>query len=60
MKMGKGRVINKRSQTGKKFYDRYFVYIPSYVAKDERFPFQAGQEVLVTIEGEKLIIEKSP
>jgi hypothetical protein len=58
MKIGKGRFINRPSKTGKHLYDRYFVYIPTYVAKDEGFPFKAGEEVLVKIEEGKLIIEK--
>ena len=58
MKIGKGRFINRPSKTGKKLYDRYFVYIPTYVVKDEDFPFEAGEEVLVKIEQGKLIIEK--
>lgn len=59
MKIGKGRFINRPSKTGKKLYDRYFIYIPTYVAKDKDFPFENGEEVVVKIEGGKLIIEKA-
>lgn len=58
MKIGKGRFINRPSKTGKKLYDRFFVYIPTYVAKDENFPFKTGEEVVVRIQKGKLIIEK--
>lgn len=58
MKIGKGRFINRRSKTGKKLYDRFFVYVPTYVAKDKHFPFKEGDEVLVRIEERKLVIEK--
>ena len=58
MKIGKGRFINRRSKTGKKLYDRFFVYIPTYVGKDKSFPFKEGDEVLVKIEERKLVIEK--
>ena len=58
MKLGKGRFINRPSKTGKKVYDRYFVYIPTYVAHDENFPFKAGDEVIVRIGEGKIIIEK--
>ena len=58
MKIGRGRFSNRPSRTGGKLYDRYFVYIPTYVAKDEAFPFESGEEVLVRIEGERLIIER--
>ncbi|MDH5686294.1 MAG: hypothetical protein OEZ48_00290 [Candidatus Bathyarchaeota archaeon] len=58
MKIGKGRFINRPSKTGGKLYDRFFVYIPTYVANDDHFPFMIGDEVLVRIEGKKLVIEK--
>ena len=58
MKIGKGRFINRPSKTGGKLYDRYFIYVPTYVANDDNFPFEAGQEVVVRIEEGKLIIEK--
>lgn len=58
MKVGRGRLINRPSRTGTKTYARYFVYIPTYVARDEAFPFKAGEEVLVRIEDGRLTIEK--
>ena len=58
MKIGKGRFINRPSKTAGKLYDRFFVYVPTYVAKDESFPFKAGDEVVVKIQREKLVIEK--
>lgn len=32
--------------------------IPTYIGNDETFPFEKGDEVVVRIEGEKLIVEK--
>lgn len=58
MKMGRGRFSNRPSKTGGKSYDRFFVYIPTYVAKDKDFPFKSGEEVFVRIENGRLIIEK--
>lgn len=58
MKIGKGRFINRPSKTSKGVYDRFFIYIPTYVARDESFPFKEGDEVLVRIKKNKLIIEK--
>ena len=58
MKVGKGRFINRPSKTGKKLYPRFFVYIPTYVAKDKDFPFEEGAEVLVRILKGKLVIEE--
>lgn len=58
MKVGKGRFINRPSKTGGKKYDRFFVYVPTYVAKDDAFPFEPGDEILVRIQDGKLVIEK--
>ena len=58
MKIGRGRFINRPSKTGKKIYDRFFIYVPTYVAKDKSFPFEEGDEVVVKIEDGKLVIEK--
>ena len=58
MKIGKGRFINRPSKTSKGTYNRFFVYIPTYVAEDERFPFEEGEEVVVRIQKDKLVIEK--
>jgi hypothetical protein len=40
-----------RSRTG-------VLYIPADVVKDSLFPFSANEEVLVRIEGEKLVVER--
>ena len=53
-----GRFINRPTRTGGKTYDKFFVYIPTSVAKDSAFPFRPGEEVLVRIEGKRLVIEK--
>lgn len=37
---------------------KMFVYIPASVRDDSQFPFEAGEKVKVTIEGEKLVVEK--
>lgn len=55
---GKGRVINRPTKTGKNTYDKYFVYIPTEVARDGLFPFKAGDEVVVRIEKKVLTIRK--
>jgi len=41
-----------RSRTG-------VLYIPADVVKDSLFPFTANEEVVVRIEGEKLVVERS-
>ncbi|KPV63000.1 MAG: hypothetical protein AOA66_1070 [Candidatus Bathyarchaeota archaeon BA2] len=55
---GKGRFINRPTKTGKKFYDRFFIYVPTEVARDGTFPFKVREEVNVRIENNRLIIEK--
>lgn len=50
---GKGKVVDRGFR-----YSKIFVYIPKDVAADTGFPFKVGEDVTVTIEGEKLIIEK--
>lgn len=54
VKSAKGRVVDR----GTAKYSKIFVYVPRLVSADSTFPFQTGEEVTVTIEGERLIIEK--
>lgn len=42
-----------RSRTG-------VLYIPADVVKDSLFPFSANEEVIVRIDGERLVVERSP
>jgi len=57
---GKGRFINRPTQTGGKLYDKFFIYVPTDVARDSLFPFKEKEVVLIRIdaEGKRLIIEK--
>lgn len=59
MKKGKGTFINRRTKTGKKSYDRFFIYIPTEVARDGTFPFMEGDKVEIEIKGKALIITKA-
>ncbi len=54
VKEGKGRIVSVG-----KAKTRY-VTVPAEVAGDDRFPFETGEEVRVTIEEDKkrLIVEK--
>jgi hypothetical protein len=58
VKEGKGRFINRPTRTGGKTYDKFFVYVPTEVARDGTFPFKTGEEVHVKIENQKLTVEK--
>lgn len=46
---GLGRFVNRPTTTGGKKYDKFFVYVPTEVAKDSAFPFKAGDIVEVRI-----------
>lgn len=58
MREGKGRFINRPTRTGGRTYDKFFVYIPTEVARDGTFPFEKGEEVVLRIGNKRLIIEK--
>jgi hypothetical protein len=50
---GKGKVVNRGYR-----YSKVFIYVPKDVATDTGFPFKVGEDITVTIEGKKLIVEK--
>ena len=58
MRKGRGSFINRRTKTGKKFYDRFFIYVPTEVARNGTFPFKEGDKVIIKVQGNKLVIEK--
>jgi len=57
---GKGKFINRPTQTGGKLYDKFFIYVPTEVARDGLFPFKIGEIVKVRIDekNNRLIIKK--
>jgi len=56
---GKGRFLNYPSTTGGRKYDKFFIYVPTDVARDGLFPFEPGEEIHIRIEDGKLIISKT-
>ena len=50
---GKGKVVDRGTK-----YPKIFVYVPRIVSTDTAFPFRIGEDVTVTIQGNKLVIEK--
>ena len=48
-----GRFINRPTKTGGRTYDKFFVYIPTEVARDGTFPFKSGEKVKVKIDVEE-------
>ena len=59
MKVGRARLINRPTTTKGKKYDKFFVYLSTYVVRDEDFPFEVEEELVVRIEDGKLIVEKA-
>lgn len=59
MKVGRAKLINRPTKTGGKEYPKFFLYLSSYVVKDKEFPFEEGEELVVRIQGRKLIVEKT-
>ena len=55
---GKGRFFNRPSQTGGKKYDKFFIYVPTDLAKDSLFPFKDGDSVEFEIEGMSLHVKR--
>ena len=58
MKVGRAKLYNRPTTTKGKKYDKFFLYLPTYVVRDEDFPFEVGEELVVRIEDGKLVIEK--
>ena len=50
---GKGKVVDRGTK-----YSKIFIYIPKSVFEDTSFPFKVGEDVLVRIEGDKLVVSK--
>ena len=50
---GKGKVVDRGTR-----YRKIFIYVPMDVVKDSTFPFEVGEDVSVTIDDDRLIVEK--
>ena len=53
--------MNRPTKTGKRVYDKFFVYIPTEIARDGLFPFREGDEVTVKVDAKhkRVVVEKS-
>ncbi|KXA93506.1 hypothetical protein AKJ64_00460 [candidate division MSBL1 archaeon SCGC-AAA259E17] len=58
---GRGRFINRPTKTGGKKYDKFFIYVPTEVARDSAFPLGEGEEVEIKIDekNERILVESS-
>jgi len=59
MRKGIGKFVNHPTRTGKKLYDKFYIYVPTQVAKDGTFPFKQEDKVEVEIKDKTLIIRKT-
>lgn len=59
MRKDTGKFVNHPTRTGKRLYDKFYIYIPTQVAKDGTFPFKEGDKVEVEIKGKTVIITKA-
>ena len=56
---GEGSLSPRTTKTRGKSYTRYYIYVPTEVAKDSAFPFDLEKQALkVKIDGKRLIVEK--
>ena len=59
MRKGKGRFFNRPTVSREKKYDKFFIYVPTEVARNTAFPFSDGDRVEVEIVEKTLIIRKA-
>jgi len=57
---GQGKLINRKTKTAGKEYDRCFFYVPTEVARDGLFPFKEGNKVTIKIDakGKRIVVER--
>ena len=58
MRKGKGRFFNRPTVSKGKKYDKFFIYVPTEVARNTSFPFSDGERIEVEIDGDTLIVRK--
>lgn len=59
MQKGEGRFFNRPTVSKGKKYDKFFIYVPTEVARDGTFPFKNNDRIEVEIKGKILIIRRS-
>ena len=50
---GKGKIVDRGGK-----YPKIFIYVPMDVVKDSTFPFEVGEDVSVTIDNDRIVVEK--
>jgi hypothetical protein len=59
MRKAIGKFVNHPTRTGKKLYDKFYIYVPTEVARDTNFPLKDGDRIEVEIQGKTVIITKA-
>jgi len=56
---GKGRFLNRPTKTGNRAPDKFFVHIPTEMARDGLVPFREGDEISMKVDAmhRRLILE---
>jgi hypothetical protein len=52
-------MVNEGKTKVYRFDGRHSLYLPSDVVGDDRFPFKVGEDLLVRIDGQRLIVESA-
>ena len=54
-------MVNRPTTTGGKKYDKFFLYIPTELARDSQFPIKEKQRVKIKVDTKqgKLIVERA-
>jgi len=56
---GVGKVVERTTKSKGKKYKKVWIYIPSQIANDSAFPFQAGEKVKIKINLKRRMLEVS-
>jgi hypothetical protein len=58
---GRGKFTNRPTKTGRRTYDKFFIYVPTEVARDSTFPFKDGDviEVEIDAKGKRLLVKRA-
>ncbi len=59
MKIGRAKLVNKPTTTKGKKYDKWFIFISTFVVRNKAFPFTEKDELSVEIVDDTLVIKKS-
>jgi len=56
---GKTRLLNTKTRSQGRVYDRFLLHIPSNIARDSQFPFEAGEALRIEVNSRSKLITLS-